>query len=191
MSGRESEFHSFCKSGSGEKCDMHFLIENETIANTKRLEKLEEKTRQSFSDLQKTLNDFIVEVRSYIGIQTHRDIDHQEVKSMVNKNTSDISDLKSIIKSISDNSTTVNKAVTDINDNIGKLASSIQIIDKSILSKRDVEDIAQKAVIFEKSSKQDKWFESLPAKVSAAVAVISFIAFFTVKIVLLLLAGTP
>jgi len=167
---------------------MHFLVENEAFTNTKRLEKLEEKTRQSFSDLQKTLNEFIIEVRSYIGVQTHRDLDHQEVKVLVNKNTSDIGDLKSIIKSMSDNSTTMSRAVSDINNNITTLTSNIRIMDKAMLTKGDVESITQSAIITEKSNKQEKWFESLPAKVSAAVAVISFVAFFTVKIVLLLLA---
>jgi hypothetical protein len=190
MTDRGSEFHTFCKSGA-EKCDMHFLVENEVISTKERVEKMEEKTRQSFSDLQKTLNDFIIEVRSYIGIQSHRDVDHQEVKSMVNRNTTDIGELKSAVKSISENSSNVSKAVVDINNNISKLTETLQTVNKAVLSKSEIEDIAQKAIIIEKSTKQDKWFESLPAKVSATVAVVSFIAFFTVKIVLLLLAVAP
>lgn len=170
---------------------MHFLVENEVISNKERIEKMEEKTRESFNDLQKTLNAFIIEVRSYIGIQTHRDIDHQEVKMLVNKNASDINDLKSIIKSISDNSNHINSVVGNINTSIGRLTESIQTMDKRVLSKDIIEDIAQKAVIMEKSAKQEKWFESLPARISATVAVISFIAFFTIKIVLLLTAATP
>jgi len=188
---RGSEFHTFCNTAHGEKCDIHFLVENEVISNKERVEKMEEKTRQSFSDLQKILNDFIIEVRSYIGVQTHRDMDHQEVKMLVNKNTSDIGDLKSVIKSMSDNSNHIHNVVSNINTNIGKLTESIQTMDKRVISKDVIEDIAQKAVIMEKSAKQEKWFESLPARVSATVAVISFIAFFTIKIVLLLTVTTP
>jgi KaiC/GvpD/RAD55 family RecA-like ATPase len=179
MTDRSSGFASLCRGSSSEKCDLHFLVENEVAAQGRKMDKLEEASKVSFNDLHKTLNDFIVEVRSYIGSQSHKDRSFEEMRTMVNKNTSDINDMRLVLGSM-----------TTISSNLQKLTEAIQIIDKSILTKSDVESITQTALVVEKSKKQDKWFDSLPAKVSAGVAVISFIAFFTIKIVLLLLAAS-
>ena len=191
MADRTPEFRTFKKGDTGEKCSLHFLVENEVLSNTNRMEKIEENTRVSFSELQKTLNDFIVEVRSYIGSQGHRDKGYEEVRSLSTKNTSDIGDLKLDIKSMLDHSTHANKSIEDIKENIQKLTESIKTIDKTILTKSDVEDIAQKALVMEKSDKQQKWFDSLPAKISATVALVSFVAFFAIKIILLFMAVAP
>jgi methyl-accepting chemotaxis protein len=188
VSNKSPEFQTFCKNNHGEKCDMHFLVENEVISNKDRIEKMEEKTRQSFGELQKTLNEFVIEVRSYIGIQTHRDSDHQEVRGMTRKNSSEIGELKSAIGAISINSQIMAKSVGDISNNVKELNDSIQEIDKKILTKTDVQSIADNAIVKERASKQDKWFDSVPAKISATIAVVSFVSFFIVKIIMLLMA---
>ena len=193
MVSKSPEFHTFCKSDGEEKCNMHFLIENEVLSNRDRMEKMEEKTRHSLNDLQKTLGDFVIEVRSYIGIQTHRENDNHETKLLVSKNTSDIYEMKSAIKTMTDSTNHMSKAVMDMGDTINTMSESIQTINKNTLNRNDVEEIAQKIIVFDKNAKQEKWFESLPAKVSAGVAVISFVTFFTIKIVLLLTgsSGAP
>lgn len=193
MVTKPPEFQTFCKNDGEEKCNMHFLIENEVLSNRDRMEKLEERTRQSLSDLQKTLSDFVIEVRSYIAVQVHRDNDNHETKILVNKNTSDIYDMKSAIKTITDNTTHMSDAVVNMGGTIKTLSETIQNIDKNSLSKKDVEEIAKNAIVLDKSVKQEKWFDSLPAKISAGIAIVSFVAFFTVKIVLLLMGagGAP
>lgn len=187
MSDRDTTFPSYCK-GSSEKCDLHFLVENDVLTTKSRVEKLEENTKVSFEELQKTLNNFIVEVRTYIGSQAFRDRDQEDIRLTAKSNSSDIHELKSSIKSMIDSSVHTNKAINDINDNIKKLTESINDVDKVIVSKSDVVDIVDNALNEHKNVETDKWFEKLPAKVSAAMAVLTFIVYYTTKIVLMLMA---
>lgn len=169
------------------RCDLHFLVENEIMNNKSRVEKLEDKTRVSFQELQQTLNGFIVEVRSYIGTQGFRDREMDDIKKSGKDNSTDISDLKSSLKLIIENNVTLNKTISNINSNLHDLDVTVKKIDKSMVGKDEVSEIAKNVVINDKSENTQKWFDSLPAKLSAGMAVISFIAFFTTKIVMLLL----
>jgi hypothetical protein len=189
MSDKNTDFNTFCVKGTGEKCDLHFLVENEILTAKGRLERLEDDTKVSFDELQKTLNNFIVEVRSYIGSQGFRDRDQDEVKSHTRTNTNEIIDLKISIKSMIDNSYHVTKTVSDLGDTVKTLSDTMKDMDRFHIRKDDVIEIVDNIINKDKNISNQKWFESIPAKISATATVVSVFLFYTIKIILMIMAA--
>lgn len=187
MDNQSTDFKTLCAKG-GERCDLHFLVENEVIQTKARVDKLEEKSANSYEVLNKTMNDMLVQMRTYMAQQEFRDAAQQDLKTMTLNNINDIVELKSSIKSVENQNKNVVDAIDKMAVSINTLSSDIKDMDKTVLGKDEVAEIVSNAIVADKNSSQNQWFESLPAKVSAGVAILSFIAFFTIKIVVMLLA---
>lgn len=177
-----------CMHGEGEKCDLHFLMEKSVQDNENRVGNLEKSTKESFDNLNKSLSDFTLEVRTYINTQQYRERDQNELRDITKSNSNDISEMKASLKSVSEHYDQVSKSIDKINSSVMDLTTSMKDLDKTVLNKDDIIEMVENAMIKDKSEGRDKWFESLPAKISAGVAIFSFIAFFTVKMVVLLLS---
>lgn len=186
MSNGDNKF--LCMHGEGEKCDLHFLMEKSVMDNENRIEKLEKSTNESFDNLNKNFSDFTLEVRTYINTQQYRERDQNELRDITKSNSNDISEMKASLKSVSEHYDQVSKSIDKINGSVMDLTTSMKDLDKTVLSKDNVVEMVENAMIKDKNTGREKWFDSLPAKISAGVAIFSFIAFFTVKIVVLLLS---
>jgi len=187
MEKKGLDFKTLCAK-DGERCDLHFLVENEVIQNKARVEKLESRTADSFMELNKSLNDLIVEMRTYVGSQEFRDNAQKEMKSLTRHNTEDITELKTSLNSLDIQIKNVNELNVKTNTLLQTLSDEIKALDKTVLSKNQITEVIKNVLISEKNTKSEQWFDSLPAKISAGVALLSFIAFFTIKIVVLLLS---
>ena len=66
-------------------------------------------------------------------------------------------------------------------------STALLIIDFAV-KKLKITEIVNNAIVADKNQDKDRWFDTLWVKISAGVSVLSFIAFFTVKIVVTLLA---
>ena len=183
MESKNTELPLFKCSGGSEKCDLHFLVENEIISTKGRLDSLERNSSESFKDMQRTLSDFANEVRTYMGIQGFRDRDHDEVKNITKTNTSEIHDIKATLKILVDSGDNTKKSMSEIKDSISDLTRTMKDIDKSIVSEDRISKMVKSAITEEAKSRKDKWFEAVPAKLSVTVAAISFIAFFIFELV--------
>lgn len=178
-----------CGTGEhGKVCELHFLVANEMAYANKRMEKLEEKTDDSLQELGKSLNDLTLQVNTFVGTQTYREKSQDEMDKATLKNTTDIGELKSSLKSVENQNGSILASVDKLEKTMSRMSTDIKEIDKTMLEKDDVTEIVKNTIMAEKNIDQGKWFESLPAKVSAGVAVLSFISFFTIKIVVMLLA---
>lgn len=175
-------------SSSEQKCDLHFLVESEIFQTKERVEKLENKIDSSYDTLNRNINDLVLQMRTYMAQQEFRDSAQKDVKTMTLNNSGEISELKSSIKSVKDQNKSVVDAIGRMESTISTLSGNIRDMDKTVISKDEITDIVKNAIVADKNVGRDQWFESLPAKVSAGAAVLSFIAFFTIKIVLMLLA---
>jgi chromosome segregation ATPase len=185
----EKDIQYPCFSNSkGEKCDLHFTFQNEVTKNKRDLDKLESKTTHKLEELRESIESFRNEFKEYVFERKHMEKDYGRVEETTKSNTIDISDIKSSLKDVVNHYDNVNKSIFEINENIKLLSDNIRAIDKTILSKQDVIDIVENRLLIEKSRGTDRLFDSLPAKISAGVAFLSFIAFFTLKIVVLLLS---
>lgn len=182
-SNKNTELPLFKCGGGGEKCDLHFLVENEIISTKNRLDSLEKNSNESFKEMKKSLNEFIGEVRTYIGIQAFRDKDHDDVKSDTKSNTAEIHDIKISIRTLLDSNDNVKRSMDDINDSIRNLSVSIKDMDRSIVSEDRISKMVKSAITEDANSRKDKWFETVPAKLSVTVAAISFVAFFIFELV--------
>lgn len=187
MESKPTDFKTLCAKG-GERCDLHFLVENEVIQTKARVEKLEEKAAIDRDSTNKQINELSLQMKTYFAEQKYRDSEQKDVKGMTQGNTNDINELKSSIKSVEDRSKNVVEAIGRMERTVSALSSDIKDMDKTIINKDQVSEIVKNAIVDDKNTGRDKWFESLPAKVSAGVALLSFIAFFTIKIVVMLLA---
>ena len=172
----------------GEKCDLHFIVENEVVQTKKRVDKLEEKTVNSYDQFNSTINDLVVQMRTYMGQQEYRDTAQQDLKVTTNKNVGEINDLKSSIKSVENQNRGVVDAIGKLENTISGLAVDMKDMDRKVLGKEQITEIVTNAIVADKNSGREQWFQSLPAKVSAGAAVLTFISYFTVKIVIMLLA---
>jgi hypothetical protein len=185
---RNTDFKALCATKGGVHCDLHFLVENEVMQTSKRVDKLEEKTTNSFDTLSVSLNDMVIQMKTFINSQEFRDKSSSEMRTLTLENTTDINDLKSSLKSVVEHNKNVTDVLAKIDRDISSISGDIKDLDKTVLGRDEVTSIVKNAIVVDKNSGRDQWFESLPAKVSAGVALISFIAFFTIKIVVMLLA---
>lgn len=170
----------------GNKCDLHFLVESEINRSNENFYQLEERQVKSFESLNSSIMALTVQMKTFLAQQEFRDNENKEVKIMTLNNTNDINDLKSSLKSVHEHNKNVVDAISRMDATIGELSSEIRGINKTILGKEDVENVARMAISDEKSSSSDEWYKTLPAKVSATVAVLSFVLFYAIKIVTLL-----
>ena len=172
----------------GEKCDLHLIIENEVLQNKRRVEKLEERTTQSFELVNKSLGDLIVRINTYIGSQEYRDMTQMEMKTLTLKNTEEIGDLKSTIKSIGVQNDSVVRSLNKIDANMDTISKNIASMDKTILGREEVVEVVEKWILEDKNTDNTRWMDSLPAKVSAAMTVLTFISYMVVKVITMMMA---
>lgn len=187
MDHKDTDFKTLCSSTT-EKCDLHFLVEREVMQTKARVDKLEDRTSSSYDALNKTINDLALQMRTFMAQQEFRDTAHNDLKTMTLANITDINELKSSMKSVEDQNRSVVDAIGRIERSVNGLSNDIRDMDKTVMSKNEITDIVKNAIVADKNTGRDQWFESLPAKVSAGVALLSLIAFFTIKIVVMLLA---
>ena len=179
---------SLCARSGGERCDLHFLVENEIIQTKSRVDKMDEKFNSSVEALNKSMNDLMVEMRDYTTSQRYRDDHQQEMKATTSTNTSEINELKSSLKSVEGQNKVVIDAIDAMRKGIGELSTDIKSIDRTVLSKEDVTEIVKNIITHEKSITSEKWIDSLSAKIAALLSVVSFVTFFTLKVITMLLA---
>jgi len=187
MEGKSSEFKSLCSS-SGKKCDLHFMMENEVLQTKERVDRLDERQTMSYDALKTSITDLVMQMRTYMAQQEFRDALQQDVKSMTMNNADDINELKSSIKSVESQIKSVGSAVVRMERSIISLSVDIKDLDKTVLNKGQIIEVVRNSIVADKNTERGQWFESLPAKASAGVAILSFITFFTIKIVVMILA---
>lgn len=152
------------------------------------VDKVEDKYTKSYNSLNTTLNDMKTQMDHHIMEAGYKGRQEEEMNTMTKKNADDIGELKSSVKSVEESNSSIKTSIDILSHEFKEMGRTITNMDKKLLDKGDVTEIVDNAIIKDKTDYQTKWFESLPAKVSAGVALISFIAFFTIKIVLMLLA---
>ena len=148
---------------------------------------MEEKCHYRSNEISNSITDLIVQMNTYIGSQEYRDLAQKEMRDLTLKNTDDINQLKSSLKSVEDKTNVVSVTVDKIDTNLDKISDNLKDMDRAVLSKDEVKDIVKHTLLSDKNISNNAWFSSLPAKVSAGVAVLTFITFFTIKIVMILL----
>ena len=177
-----------CIGGSGERCDLHFIVENEVVQTKHRVDKLEKRTDESYSTLTTTLNDLSLKMGTYIATQEYKDTASQEMRNKTLNNSEEINELKSTVKSVEEHNKSVSESLSRIDRNLSILSNDFKDMDKTIVDKEGITEIVNNAIVADKNQDKDRWFDTLWVKISAGVSVLSFIAFFTVKIVVTLLA---
>lgn len=176
--------------GGGDKCNLHFIVENEIMSTKGRLDKFEERTSKTFTDLQRSFTDLSTDVKTFMSSQNYRDREYDRMGNETKANTNDISDIKSSLKLLIDSNTNVTRSVVDISDTLRSLNSTMVNMDKSIVSKDEINNIVKSAIIEEDHTRKTKWFDSVPAKISTIVAVLTFAAYWIGKLIILILATT-
>jgi len=200
---KDMEHTSLCSAKSGDRCDLHFVVENEVLQTKSRVDKLEEKTQQNIDDIKSSINELVVEMKTYMSTQQSenkfKDESSKDMRELTIHNSSEINDLKVSLKSAMSNHDIITNTIHDMgesmksisrdtNEGMKSISRDISNMDRLILTKTDVVDIVKTTILEEKTSGRDRWVDSLPAKVSAAAAVLTFTTYFTVKIVVMLLA---
>lgn len=187
--GNDTEFRTLCglPGRDNQKCDLHFVVENEISRNKRDMEEFKKDSKQDIHDIKDSLNNLIVDVKSNMKSQELRDEVQDELKKSYKQNTEDINDLKSKIVSISESQRSLIDTVDNIDRKIGDIGTSLKDIDKERINKEDVNDIVENIITRENNIRSNNFFNTLPGKISAFIGVLTFISYFVFEIMKLII----